>query len=115
MAPNIANPMTNPTPLATLNTWMRKSRNGRMGSVTRRSTTTKAASMTTPRMPSAKIGSDAHAYCVPPHVVIRISDDAPAARKKAPSQSMLWEMRRVGVFKTVAVTNSAIAAIGTLI
>jgi hypothetical protein len=114
IAPNIAKPITKPTPLATLNTWMRKSRKGSIGSLTRRSTTTNPASITTPMIPRAKIGSESHAYCVPPQVVIRISAEAPAARKNAPSQSMLCEMRRVGVFNTVAVTNSAIAAIGTL-
>jgi hypothetical protein len=60
IAPNIANPITKPTPLATLKTWMRKSRNGRIGSDVRRSTTTKPASITTPMIPRPTICSEAH-------------------------------------------------------
>ena len=84
IAPNIAIPIVKPIAFATLKMRERKSWSGRIGSAARRSCQTKAASRTTPTMPSPMISFEPQAYSVPPQVASRISAPTPPLSSAAP-------------------------------
>ncbi len=84
MAPNIAKPTTKPSALLTPKTRFLNRRSGRIGSSARRSTATNSASRTTPATPKVTICGDAHAYVVPPRLVISTRQVVPAATSVAP-------------------------------
>ena len=61
MAPNIANPMMNPTRLVTEKARIRNRCSGSTGSLARRSTRTNTPTRTTPATPRIQIGAEFHA------------------------------------------------------
>jgi len=84
IAPNIARPITKPSPVATRKTEERNSPSGMIGSAARRSCHTNATSRATPATASATISADPHAYSLPPHVVSRTIALTPAVSSAAP-------------------------------
>ena len=58
-----------PTALVTEKIELRNSRNGRMGSAARRSCTMNNDNNTTAVAPKPMMGTEAHAYSLPPHTI----------------------------------------------
>ncbi len=85
IAPNIARPMTKPSPLATRNTDDRNRPSGMIGSSARRSCQTNAASSAAAASARPTTSGEPHAYSLPPHVVTRTSALTPAVSSVAPT------------------------------
>lgn len=83
-APNSPAPTRNPIALLTLNTRLRNSLIGKIGSAALRSTSTNAASSTTPAATSASMNVEPHGYSLPPSVVYSTIADRPPASSVAP-------------------------------
>jgi hypothetical protein len=73
----MANPTMNDRMTQTTKTEDRNSRNGRIGSAARRSTSTKIAKETREPMIMAMMVSELHAYSVPPQDKARVRPAAP--------------------------------------
>ena len=74
----------NPMALVTEKTEFVNRLGGRIGSLARRSTATKATSKATPATPRTTMGAEPQAYCVPPQVVTRMIAVTPRASSAAP-------------------------------
>lgn len=83
-APSIANPTTKLMIPPTVNTGLRNSRIGSIGSFARSSTTTNAASSTTEPIAIPMITGEPHAYCVPPQLVTRVRPVAARPTSRMP-------------------------------
>jgi hypothetical protein len=82
--PIIAKPTMKLSTEHTVNTRLRNSRIGRMGSAARSSTQTKIASAATDAANSPMIVAEPHAYCVPPQDVASVRPVAPSATNRQP-------------------------------
>ncbi len=114
MAPNITNPVMNPTPEAELKVRSRKRSSGMIGSGTFVSTMQKATSTVAPTAASPMMGAELQRYCVPPQVVIKMIAVTPADSSEVPTQSILCGTRRVGRCRTAPMANRATIPMGTL-
>ena len=88
MAPYMATPTIRLTAVAILNIGSRNSRSGRVGSVTRLSTATNAASSTVVTTPRPTMTPELHAYSAPPQVVTSTNAEIAPDSNAMPVQSM---------------------------